>query len=354
MSKKVGIITGGGDCPGLNTVIDSVVKGLDQECEIFGFFKSFEGVLNKDYTILTRSNTNPHKFQGGTILKSVNNGHFPGKVGTNLVSGIKPEILEKTIYNYHELGLDGLIVLGGDGSLSVANEFSEHGLKIIGVPKSIDNDLLGTEFTFGFWTAVEIATESLDRLETTAYSHDRVMILEVMGRNAGWIGLYSGLAGGANVILLPEIAFRLENIHKFLQKRLKPNALIVVSEGAKLEGKGQVHKNSGGKSSEALLGGIGDEIASFLNKQGFDARCTRLGHVQRGGTPNSIDRILSRQYGSFAAELFLKGKFGSMVGYENGEFVEKKLSECVVKLKQVDPSSQTVELAKKMGVYFGD
>jgi 6-phosphofructokinase len=354
MLKKVGIITGGGDCPGLNTVIDSAVKGLDQDCEILGFYKSFEGILNKDYTLLTRNSTNPYKFQGGTILKSVNNGHFPGMVGTNLVSQIKPEIIEKTIHNYHELGLDGLIVLGGDGSLSVANEFSKLGLKVIGVPKSIDNDLLGTEFTFGFWTAVEIATESLDRLETTAHSHDRVMILEVMGRNAGWIGLYSGMAGGANIILLPEIPFELENISKFLEKRLKPNAIIVVSEGAKIEGKGQIHKNNGGKSSEALLGGIGDEIASYLNKKGFDSRCTRLGHVQRGGTPNSMDRIISRQYGSFAAELFLKEKFGTMVGYENGQFVENNLDKSVAKLKLVDPKGQTVDLARKMGVYFGD
>jgi len=356
--KRVGIITGGGDCPGLNAVIDSAVKCLENDYEILGFYKGFEGLLNKDYILLDRVYTNSYRFSGGTILKSVNSGNFPGKIGLGEKSLIQPEIVAKTIENYNELGLEGLIVLGGDGTLTVAQEFYQRGLNIVGVPKSIDNDLQGTDFTFGFLTAVDIATDALDRLDTTAYSHDRVMILEVMGRNAGWIGLYSGLAGGANMILIPEIPFRWESVLEVIENRYKQgktSSLIVVSEGA-MSQDGKVYTStSGGKSSETLLGGIGDEIARFLNNYPeIDSRCTRLGHVQRGGTPNAIDRILSRQFGAYAAQLFKNKEYGQMVIYRNNTLESFPIKSSISKLKSVEKDGMMVKLARNMGVSFGD
>lgn len=356
MSKKrIGFLNSGGDCPGLNTVMDAVVRSLYDEYQILGFYKGFEGIFNKEYKILTPEFTARYRFMGGTLLKSVNRGHFAVKVGLGETESLAKEVVEKTVKNYHEMELEGIIAVGGDGTLSVAKQLSEAGLNIVAVPKSIDNDLDGTDFTFGFQTAVSIATESLDRLETTAYSHDRVMILEVMGRNAGWIGLFSGIAGGANVVLIPEIPFSLENVYNYLEKRPKQNSLLVVSEGAKpIDGQLST-KNIGGVSSEILLGGIGEEIAKFLNKKPkIEARNTALGHIQRGGSPVAFDRILSRLYGAHAAKLFKQKKFGYMAAYSEGVITEVRIQDAVSKLKTVDPLGKTVQMARDMGIYFGD
>lgn len=354
---RIGVINGGGDCPGLNTVIDSLVKTLYPEYEVLGFYKGYEGLLEKHYLHLLPEFTNRYKFQGGTMLKSVNHGNFPGKVGSGQMNLVENKIMTKTKENYNELGLEALVVLGGDGTMSVALQLQEMGLNIIGVPKSIDNDLYGTDFTFGFQTAVEIATEALDRLETTGFSHDRVMILEVMGRNAGWIGLNAGMAGGANMILIPEIPFSYDQILKYIHSRQikdKLNALIVVSEGAVATDGKKILSDIGGKSSEQNLSGVGASIAKFLNSNDVDARSTVLGHIQRGGSPNSFDRILSRQYGAYAGEMVKEQRYGEVVIYNCHDFNSISLAECVSKLKMVNPDSTIVNLTRQMGISFGE
>ena len=328
MSKRIGIINSGGDCPGLNTVIDAVVKSLSPDYEILGFYKGFEGLLDLNYLILDPDYTSVLRFHGGTFLKSVNKGHFAGKTGNGELREIEKEVLDKTVKNYNELGLEALVVLGGDGTMATAIQLQNRGINIIGVPKSIDNDLLGTDFTFGFNTAVEITSEALDRIETTAASHDRIMILEVMGRHTGWIALYSGLSGGADMILIPEIPFDSKNVVNFFKKRYQSghtHGLIVVAEGATDKTGEILTKNFGAKSSEVSLGGMGEHIEMLLNSQPeFESRCTVLGHLQRGGTPNSWDRILSRSYGAYAGTMVRNQRYGYMVGYINGSFSETK------------------------------
>lgn len=355
---KIGIINGGGDCPGLNTVIDSIVKCLAAEYDVLGFYRGFEGLLEKQYIQLDPDFTNLFKFAGGTILKSVSKGNFPGKIGLNETSKIEDKIFQKTLKNYKDLNLECLLVLGGDGTLSVAKQFLDKGISIIGLPKSIDNDLHGTDFTFGFLTAVDIATQALDKLETTAWSHDRVMILEVMGRHAGWIALYSGIAGGANMILIPEIDFTFENILKFLNARKeegKMNSLIIVSEGAKSESGLPMVKSGGGKASQILMGGIGADLEKRINATNvFDARSITLGHLQRGGQPNSIDRIYARQLGAYAAQMVKTKRYGRVAVFQQNSITDIDLAIAIDRLKMVDPSSSTVTLARSMGINFGD
>lgn len=357
MKKRIGILTGGGDCPGLNTVIDSVTKTLADKYEIIGFYKGFEGLYTNSYIKLTPKFTNQFKFSGGTILKTVNTGNFSAKTRDGIKSDIDKNILKQAKKNYIDLNLEALIVLGGDGSLAASYQLQEAGLNIIGIPKSIDNDVNGTEMTFGFLTAVQIAVEALDRLETTARSHERVMILEVMGRNSGWIGLHSGLAGGANIILIPEIPFLYNEILNTIKKRYqkgKTNTLIVVSEGATASGQNKSYSNTGGKSSEYLLGGIGEKIASFLNENGIDARSTRLGHIQRGGSPEAMDRLLSIQMGVYAADLVQKKAYGQLVCYNSGKMFSVDLKDSISSLKLVNPNSELVLQAKKIGISFAD
>lgn len=357
MKKRIGILTGGGDCPGLNTVIDSFTKTLRDSYEVIGFYKGFEGLYSNSYISLDSQYTNQFKFSGGTILKTVNQGHFSAKTGDGNQNNIDQKVIEVAKQNYQDLNLEALVVLGGDGSLSAAHQLAQNGLNIIGVPKSIDNDVMGTEMTFGFLTAVQIATEALDRLETTARSHDRIMILEVMGRNSGWIGLHSGLAGGANIILIPEINFDYNKVLEAINNRYKlgkTHTLIVVSEGASSIDKTKSYSNTGGKSSENLLGGVGEKIASYLNSKGLDARCTRLGHIQRGGSPQATDRLLSIQMGCFAAQLVEQKNYGQLVCYNGGEMNTLPLLDSISKLKLVDSRGELVSVAKKMGISFGD
>ncbi len=358
MKKRVGVINSGGDCPGLNTVIDAIVKSLGNDYEVLGFFKGFEGLLDNDYIILDRNYTSEHRWIGGTFLKSVNKGHFPGKLGHGQTTKAEDDVIKQAFVNYNALNLEGLFIIGGDGTLSMASSLMEYGFKVIGVPKSIDNDLMFTDFTFGFHTAIEVASDALDKLHTTATSHDRVMILEVMGRDAGWIGLYSGIAGGANMILIPEIPFKYENILEFILKRRRfkrMSTVIVVSEGAvPLDGEVTL-KNNGGQSSEVLLGGVSEQIARYLNQnEDIEARATVLGHLQRGGSPNSFDRILSTLYGAESANLFKDRKFGKMVAYKNNEIIEVEIADAVKHLKNVDPKSQIINEARSVGIDFGD
>jgi len=357
MKKRIGILTGGGDCPGLNTVIDSFTKSLEKKYQIIGFHKGFEGLYANSYSLLNSKLTNQFKFSGGTFLKTVNQGHFSAKTGDGHKNLIPQHIIDTAKNNYQNLNLEALVVLGGDGSLTAACQLMDNGLNIIGVPKSIDNDVVGTEMTFGFLTAVQIATEALDRLETTARSHERIMILEVMGRNSGWIGLHSGLAGGANIILIPEIKFDYNKILEAINNRYKQgknNTLIVVSEGAMSIDNTKSYSHIGGKSSENLLGGVGDKIASFLNSKELDARCTRLGHIQRGGSPQATDRMLSIQMGCFAAKLVEQKIYGNLVCYNGGQLSILPLIDAVSKLKLIDPNGDLVTVSKKMGISFGD
>jgi 6-phosphofructokinase 1 len=358
IKKRFGIINSGGDCPGLNTVIDAVVKSLENEFEIYGFYKGFEGLLDLNFIKLSSDFTSNIRFEGGTFLKSVNKGNFAGKSGTGELKKLDDSILEKSLENYKKLELEALVILGGDGTMAAAVQLQEIGINIVGIPKSIDNDLTGTDFTFGFNTAVEITTEALDRIHTTAKSHDRIMILEVMGRYTGWISLYSGFAGGADMILIPEIPFDQKKIVEYFKQKYasgQTHGLIVVAEGAKDLLGGITTKNIGNKSSEVSLGGIGDQIKLLLNLEPeLEARCTVLGHLQRGGSPNSWDRILSRSYGVFASTLVKDQKYGTLVGYIDGNFTYSNIENCIKSLKTVDPHSHFVKQIRKLGVSFGD
>ena len=358
MRRRVGIINSGGDCPGLNTVIDGIVKNLTPDYDVIGFIKGFEGLWANEFILLDRNFTSERRWVGGTFLKSVNKGHFPGKIGTGQTTRAEEEVILQALENYKKLNLEGLFIIGGDGTLSMGNALQEYGFNIIGVPKSIDNDLDKTDFTFGFYTAVDTAVWALDKLHTTTTSHDRVMILEVMGRGAGWIALYSGISGGANMILIPEIEFSYEKIIETLTERKardRKSSIIVVAEGAKPKGGVLSTRQNGSVSSEVVLGGIGEQLAAYLNKNTeFEARSNSLGHIQRGGSPNAFDRVLSTMFGTGAANLFREKKFGKMVAYQNNQIVEVDIADAVKQLRLVDPNGQMVQLAKSVGIGFGD
>ena len=357
--RRIGILTGGGDCPGLNAVIRAATKSaIYLGYEVVGFRKGYEGLADADVMELTLENTASILDQGGTILGSTNKGRFSAKVGHDESRKIAPELIQLVQKNVEELAIDGLICIGGDGSLSIAQQLFESGVPCVGVPKTIDNDLGCTAFTFGFDSAVACAANALDRLHTTAASHERVMVLEVMGRHAGWIALHAGLAGGGDVILIPEIDWNFENVcAKILQRKRmgKLFTLVVVAEGAKLPGGGLVTLDPENKNRQTRLGGIGqivaDEIAARL---ATETRCVVLGHLQRGGQPTYFDRCLSTQYGAHAIRLIEERRFGEMVMYDPPEIGSIAISEAVKQLSTVDPNGAAVEAASAMAVSFGD
>ncbi|MEC8555811.1 MAG: ATP-dependent 6-phosphofructokinase [Planctomycetota bacterium] len=357
--RRIGILTGGGDCPGLNAVIRAATKSaIYLGYEVVGFRKGYEGLADADVMELTLENTASILDQGGTILGSTNKGRFSAKVGHDESRKIAPELIQLVQKNVEELAIDGLICIGGDGSLSIAQQLFESGVPCVGVPKTIDNDLGCTAFTFGFDSAVACAANALDRLHTTAASHERVMVLEVMGRHAGWIALHAGLAGGGDVILIPEIDWNFENVcAKVLQRKQmgKLFTLVVVAEGAKLPGGGLVTLDPENKNRQTRLGGIGqivaDEIAARL---ATETRCVVLGHLQRGGQPTYFDRCLSTQYGAHAIRLIEERRFGEMVLYAPPEIGSIAISEAVKQLSKVDPNGAAVEAARAMAVSFGD
>jgi len=354
MKKRVGIINSGGDCPGLNRVIDAVVRGLDDTYELLGFIKGFEGLLDKKYIKLDRKITGEHKWQGGTFLKSTNHGRFPGKIKEGMAKEDENIILQSK-KNYDELELDGLIVLGGDGTLTIANNLQKYGFRFIGIPKSIDNDLWGTDYTFGFFSAVEVGKSAIQNLHSTAFSHDRVLIVELMGRDAGWITLYSGLAANADVVLIPEIEFSFENVAKHLQKRReagKEYAMIAISEGCVPT---DFHKVISSSGAEGKLGGIGEALANYVSKNtALEARSMALSYLQRAGSPSGYDSLLSMQFGAYGAQMYKEGKFGYMATLKNNKLGHIKIAEAVEKLKLVDPKSQLIQLSRAGGVFFGD
>lgn len=360
---KIGILNGGGDVQPLNAVISSIVKsGVHDGHEFIGFEKGWEGVLSPMlYRTLDQKAVRGISHVGGTILGTVNKGRFAAKVGAGDKNKIDDEILNQARANLEKVGVEALIVIGGDGTLSGALQLAEKGVNIVGVPKTIDNDLKSTDKTFGFSTAVDIATEALDRIHTTATSHDRVIFVEVMGRHAGWIALNSGLAGGADMILLPEMPFDYKKIVEFLRMRKETgyrSSVVVVAEGATSK-EGffvTLEPAESTQKQEIKLGGISNTIIHNIEKMApgeFELRNTVLGHVQRGGTPNSEDRILAKQYGVAAMEAAVNGDYGKMVSIRDGKIVLVPIAEAVAQLKLVTPDCLEVHTAKKIGVFFG-
>ena len=360
-TKRVGILTSGGDCPGLNAVIRGVAKSASQlGYDCIGFLKGYEGLVDPvSYVPLTNKNTSGILTQGGTILGSTNKGRFVCRTGVDDRQELDIELLAAARTTCEQLGLSGLICVGGDGSLSIAQQFHEFGIPVVGVPKTIDNDLSATAFTFGFDSAVACATDALDRLHTTAASHERTIVLEVMGRHAGWIALHAGIGGGADVILIPEIDWTYENVcHKILDREShgKRFTLIVVAEGAKLPGGGLVAEERRKRDEgQARLGGIGNLVAKEIqHRLHRETRCVVLGHLQRGGAPTTFDRVLATNFGAHAMRLVVEGRFGEMICYRPPHFESVSIAQAVNRLSTVDPTSAAVQAAKALGVSFGD
>ena len=360
MAKKIGVVTGGGDCPGLNAVIRAIAKAATQRgWETIGILGGYEGLLEPQQTRpLDYQALDGLLVRGGTILGTANRGRFSAKVGHGETRKLPAELMEETKRGMQALGLSALISIGGDGSLSIAQQMHEYGVPIIGVPKTIDNDLEGTMWTFGFDSAVACATDALDRLHTTAESHNRVMVLEVMGRYAGWIALYAGVAGGTDVILIPEIPFTYESICSKIKSREalgKKFTLITVAEGAREKGAEFVTSAGQEAHREARLGGIGEVVAAEVQKRsGKETRTCVLGHLQRGGTPTTFDRALCSMFGAVAVELVDAGNFGKMVAFTGRQVGAINISEAVGKLKTVPPDGGLVRTARALGICLGD
>lgn len=346
---RVGILTGGGDAPGLNAVIRACAKSLYNEFNaerVIGFRDGFKGMVLKDYVELKEENLTGLLHRGGTILGTTNRDN-PFKF---LMDGQVTDMSFVVVENYKLLNLDCLIVIGGDGTLAIAHELSLLGINVIGVPKTIDNDLALTDTTFGFMTAVDMATEALDRLHTTAESHHRVNILETMGRNAGWIALYSGVAGGADVILIPEIPYHLDKVIEKINERKnkgKKFSIIVIAEGAIEKGADQIYQE------KDRLGGIGNKLAGQLEKEGIEARCTVLGHLQRGGTPNAYDRLIATRYGYMAAQKVARREYNMVVINNGSKLLSVPLGQVSGIIKKVPIDNHLIRGAAAIGVSFG-
>ena len=358
--KKIAVLTGGGDCPGLNAVIRAVYKtAYAKGIEVYGVKNGFKGLVENDLFLLDRGNVSGILPRGGTILGTTNRDN-PFKY-QSLDNGqlVCKDMSQQVLVNLKEREIEALIVIGGDGTLKIASGFSDLGFPVVCVPKTIDNDLPKTERTFGFDTAVTIATEALDRLHTTAESHHRVMILEVMGRYAGWIALHSGIAGGADCIIIPEIPFKWESIIDKIKRREQKGTLfsiIVVAEGAKpIDGEVAVARIVEHSPEKIRFGGIGNKIASEL-EQVLDVECrsTVLGHLQRGGSPTAYDRILSTRYGEAAVNAIIDKKFKTMVALQNNKIIPVNLDQVVGTPYLVPPTHDLITTGRALGISFGD
>jgi 6-phosphofructokinase 1 len=341
---RIGVLTGGGDCPGLNAVIRAIVrKGVDTHGhEFVGFKYGWAGVLNQDTMPLTRESTRGILHRGGTILGSSRTNVYKVEDGLNKVKRAM-----------EEQGLDALIPIGGEDTLGVAGKLHEDGIPVVGVPKTIDNDLNATDFTFGFQTAVQIATDAIDRLHTTAESHNRVLVCEVMGRHAGWLAVYSGMAGGADVILIPERPFDIDEVCDHIKRRHANGAtfsIVVVAEGATPKDGGLLTQHQTTDSfGHVRLGGIGIILEKEIEeKTGFESRTTILGHIQRGGTPLAFDRVLGSRFGVSAVDAISEGDYGKMVALRGTRIERVPLAEAVTEPKLVD-----AELYETAEVFFG-
>ncbi len=360
--KKIVISTGGGDAPGLNAVIYAVVHACYKRgWEVYGSRSGYGGFLDIDEMVrLTPRDVKGIYAQGGTILGSVNKGNPFSKPVKNLAGEIQVvDISDKIMANYKRMGFDCHIAIGGDGSLNIAHRFAQLGMRVIGVPKTIDNDLEKTDRTFGFDTAVSTATNALDKLHSTAESHDRVMVVEVMGRDSGWIALYSGISGGADVILIPEIPFDLEKVCEKVsdnELREKHYSIVVVAEGA-MEMSGRVFSRGDGElgREEVVLGGVGEWVASEIRtRTEKDTRSLVLGHLQRGGSPTTFDRLLALRFGAAAVRLVEEGTFDHMVALDSSRMTAVPIAEAIKNRKKVDLSSDKILTARDIGICFGD
>ncbi|HHW30979.1 MAG TPA: 6-phosphofructokinase [Clostridiaceae bacterium] len=361
MRKRIGVLTGGGDCPGLNAVLRAVVKTamIKYGYDVIGFRDGYRGLVMNNYVHFKPGDVSGILDKGGTILGTSNRDNpFNFRVERGGTVEYK-DMTERILDNVHMHDIECMVIIGGDGTLTSARDLSRKGLNVVGVPKTIDNDLSATDTTFGFMTAVDTATEAIDKLHSTAESHHRIMILEVMGRYAGWIALEAGIAGGADVILIPEIPYDINKVAQSVMNRKnegKHFSIIVVAEGAKpVNGEVCVSKVLEHSPDPIRLGGIGHKIASELEEiTNIETRVTVLGHLQRGGRPIPYDRILSTRYGVAAVEMVVQKKYGVMVSLQGKDIVPVPLEDAVNSIKTVDPEGELVRIAKSVGVGFGD
>ena len=356
--RRIGVLTGGGDAPGLNAVIRAVVKAaFNAGVEVVGLEDSFDGLLDQSRTrVLTPRDVTGILRLGGTILGTTNRGN-PFEYPIDAASG-KADYSERVVATFQEMKLDALVVIGGDGTLQIAHQFHLMGVPLVGVPKTIDNDIWGTTSCFGFDTAVSFAADAIDRLHTTAEAHRRIMVVEVMGRHAGWIALHAGVAGGADVILIPEIPYDLDRIVERLRERETFGArfsIVVVAEGAKPVGGEVTLAEAAHKGHLERLGGVGAVVARALQERtGKETRSVLLGHLQRGGQPTAFDRVLATRFGGKAVELLLRGVFGRMVANNPPDIVPIPLSDVVGKTKTVPLDYDLLKTARAIGVALGD
>lgn len=362
MALRLAVLTGGGDCPGMNAVIRAAAKTaiLEYGAEILGVEDGFDGLVQGRFRPLDYMAVSGILTQGGTILGTNNRANpFRYPIAGSDGEVHYEDLSDKAVKTFKSMEADALIVIGGDGTLTIANQLTQKGIPCVGVPKTIDNDLYGTDQTFGFDTALTIATEALDRLHSTAQAHHRVMILEVMGRNAGWIALGSGLAGGGDVILIPEVPYRIEVIEEYLKHRRaagKRFSILVVAEGARPVGGDVVVAKVVADGSEPIrLGGVGIKLRDELEQRtGIECRATILGHLQRGGSPTPFDRILASRLGCEAAKLARKGECGVMVGLRGQDIVPFPIAEVAGKQRLVELDDHLVLTARSVGTCFGD
>jgi len=356
--RRIGVLTGGGDAPGLNAVIRAVVKAASScNCEVIGLEDSFDGLIESDrWRRLVPKDVRGILRVGGTILGTTNRGN-PFLYPIETSGGLK-DYSARCVEMFHELKLDALIVIGGDGTLAIAHRFSQMGIPLVGVPKTIDNDIVETTNTFGFDTAVSFATDAIDRLHVTAEAHHRVIVVEVMGRYAGWIALYSGVAGGADVILIPEIPYDVEKIARRIRDRDHMGArfsIVVAAEGAKpIGGTATLLKAAEGAFVERL-GGIAALLANDLERlTGKETRSVVLGHLQRGGAPTSFDRTLATRFGARAVELLMEGTFDHMVAFHPPDIVAVPLEKVVGRTRTVPLDFDVIRTARLMGISLGN
>jgi ATP-dependent phosphofructokinase / diphosphate-dependent phosphofructokinase len=358
---RLAINTGGGDAPGLNAVIRSVVlSALNEGWEVFGIRRGYQGLFRDDGVVpLDRASVQGLTHRGGTILGTTNRGNpfsWPRTLpdGTEETVDRSPEVLEA----FRAHGLSALVAIGGDGSLRIAAELSERGLPVVGVPKTIDNDLAATQVTFGFHTAVQTATDALDRLHSTAEAHDRVMVVELMGRHTGGIGLYAGIGGSAEAILIPEIPFRIEVLLEELREKYRRGpgyAIVVTAEGARPEGGEASVVDQGASGGERRYGGVAERVAAELSRAtDFECRSLVLGHLQRGGEPTAYDRLLALRFGAAAVDLVADECFGCMVALDPPEVKAVPLREAVETIKSVPVAGDVVQTARHLGISFAD
>ena len=359
--KTIGVLTGGGDCPGLNAVIRAVAKTAINQygLKVIGIQDGYLGLIENRMQELSYEDVSGILTRGGTILGSCNKAN-PARFPVVTATGKKrfKDVRDDCVRHVREQGIEALICIGGDGTMAGAALLTEKGLTIIGVPKTIDNDLVGTDITFGFDTAVATAADALDKIHTTASSHHRVMIVEVMGRYAGWIALYAGVASGSDVILIPEMPYRLDKVCAFVKKRNqygKKFSIITVAEGAKEKGGRMVVQKIDKYSPDPIrLGGVAEKLAHDIERQtGLDSRAVVLGHVQRGGTPTAFDRTLATQFGHFALEELMAGKKNRLVVLQKGVLTTVRLADIAGKIRTVPPDHPLVRAARAVNTHFG-